>query len=76
MWEGKPLVFADDATVATMTNDIKSKFTFRDSWAIGGALGFLVDGDVYIHPMEWIDFALGFFLIDIKNDDLVFDDFR
>ncbi len=48
----------------------------RDYWAIGGALGFLVDGDVYIHPMEWIDFALGFFLIDIKNDDLVFDDFR
>ncbi|MBR6644269.1 MAG: hypothetical protein IKL21_00720 [Clostridia bacterium] len=33
MWEGKPLVFADDATVAKMTNDIKSKFTFRDSWA-------------------------------------------
>ena len=48
----------------------------RDYWAIGGALGGLVDGDVYIHPMEWIDFALGFFLIDIKNDDLVFDDFR
>ena len=48
----------------------------RDYWAIGGALGFLVDGDVYIHPMEWIDFALGFLLIDIKGDDLVFDDFR
>ena len=48
----------------------------RDYWAIGGALGGLVDGDVYIHPMEWVDFALGFFLIDIKDDDLVFDDFR
>ncbi len=33
MWEGKPLVFADDATVAKMTDDIKAKFTFRDSWA-------------------------------------------
>ena len=48
----------------------------RDYWAIGGALGFLVDGDLYIHPMEWIDFALGFLFIDIKGDDLVFDDFR
>ncbi len=33
MWEGKPLVFADDATVATMSGEIKEKFTFRDSWA-------------------------------------------
>ena len=48
----------------------------RDYWALGGALGFLVDGDLYIHPMEWIDFALGFLTIDIKGDDLVFDDFR
>lgn len=48
----------------------------RDYWAIGGALGFILDGEVYIHPMEWIDFALGFLFIDIKNDDLVFDDFR
>ena len=48
----------------------------RDYWAIGGALGFLVDGDVYVHPLEWIDFALGFLTIDIKGADLVFDDFR
>lgn len=48
----------------------------RDYWAIGGALGFLVDGDLYVHPMEWVDFALGFLTIDIKGDDLVFDDFR
>ncbi len=33
MWEGKPLVFADDATVETMPSDLKAKFTFRDSWA-------------------------------------------
>lgn len=48
----------------------------RDYWAIGGSLGCLVDGDLYIHPLEWLDFALGFFFIDIKKDDLIFDDFR
>ena len=36
----------------------------RDYWAIGGSLGLLIDGDLYIHPMEWVDFALGFFLIE------------
>ncbi|MBQ9804041.1 MAG: hypothetical protein IJW35_04265 [Lentisphaeria bacterium] len=48
----------------------------RDFWAIGGALGFLVDGDLYIHPVEWLDFALGFFLVDIRQDDLTFDSFN
>ncbi|MCQ2377720.1 MAG: hypothetical protein MJ016_00715 [Victivallaceae bacterium] len=48
----------------------------RDYWAIGGALGLLVDGNVYIHPVEWADLALGFLFIDIRNDDLIFDDFR
>ena len=47
----------------------------RDYWAIGGSLGFLIDGDLYIHPLEWIDFALGFLLIDIKQDDLTLDSF-
>ncbi len=47
----------------------------RDYWAIGGSLGLLIDGDLYIHPMEWADFALGFFLIDIKQDDLTLDSF-
>ena len=47
----------------------------RDYWAIGGALGFLIDGELYIHPLEWIDFALGFLLIDIKRDDLTLDSF-
>lgn len=47
----------------------------RDYWAIGGALGFGIDGGLYIHPVEWIDCALGFFMIDIRQDDLTFDSF-
>ena len=48
----------------------------RDYWKVGGALGFLILGDVYLHPVEALDFVLGFFLIDVKADDLIFDDFR
>ena len=48
----------------------------RDYWAIGGSLGLGIDGNLYIHPVEWVDLALGFFLIDIRNDDLILDDFR
>ncbi len=48
----------------------------RDYWAIGGSLGCLVTGDLFIHPVEWADFALGFFFIDIKGDDFTLDDFR
>ena len=48
----------------------------RDFLAIGGSLGLLVDGNLYLHPMEWLDLGLGFFLIDIKNDDYIMDDFR
>lgn len=47
----------------------------RDFWAIGGSLGLLLDGNVYIHPVELADFVLGFFFIDIKSDDLTFDRF-
>ena len=47
----------------------------RDLWAIGGSLGLLLDGNLYIHPVELADFVLGFFLIDIKSDDLTFDRF-
>ncbi|MBQ9089244.1 MAG: hypothetical protein IJY46_10755 [Lentisphaeria bacterium] len=47
----------------------------RDFWAIGGSLGLLLDGNLYIHPLEFLDFALGFFFIDIKKDDLTFDQF-
>lgn len=48
----------------------------RDYWAIGGSLGLGIDGNLYIHPVEWADFVLGFFLIDIRSDDLTFDSFR
>ncbi len=48
----------------------------RDYWAIGGSLGLFVDGDLYVHPIELVDFVLGFFLIDIKDDDLTMDCFR
>ena len=48
----------------------------RDFWAIGGSLGLLVDGGVYIHPTEWVDLGLGFLLIDFRNDDYILDDFR
>ena len=47
----------------------------RDFWAIGGSLGFILDGNLYIHPLELVDFVLGFFFIDIKNDDLTHDRF-
>lgn len=48
----------------------------RDFWAIGGSLGLGIDAGVYIHPVEWVDLALGFFMIDIKEDDLTFDSFN
>ena len=47
----------------------------RDFWAIGGSLGFIIDAGVYIHPVEWADFVLGFFMVDIREDDLTFDSF-
>lgn len=47
----------------------------RDYWAIGGSLGFIVDAGVYIHPVDWVDFVLGFVMIDIRQDDLTFDSF-
>ena len=48
----------------------------RDYWAFGGALGLLLDGELYVHPVELVDFILGFFLIDIKDDDFTMEDFR
>ena len=48
----------------------------RDFWAVGGSLGLgVIEADVDIHPLEWIDAVLGFLLIDIKGDDLTFEDF-
>lgn len=48
----------------------------RDYWQIGGGGGLLLTADLYLHPIEWIDFALGFFFIDIKDDDLTFENFQ
>ncbi len=48
----------------------------RDYWQIGGALGALIEGELYIHPVEGADFVAGLFFIDFKGDDLTFDDFR
>jgi len=48
----------------------------RDYWAIGGSLGLVVDGDLYVHPVEFVDFILGFLLIDIKDDDFTLADFE
>lgn len=48
----------------------------RDYWAIGGTVGFLVDADVYVHPLEWVDLVLGCLLIDIKGDDLTLADLQ
>jgi len=47
----------------------------RDYWQIGGALGLVVEGEVYINPLEWIDAAAGLILLDPKQDDLSFDNF-
>lgn len=48
----------------------------RDYWAFGGALGLGLDGELYVHPVELADFILGFFLIDIKDDDFTLEDFQ
>ncbi len=48
----------------------------RDYWAIGGSLGGLVIGDLYVHPVDIADFFTGLVFYDLKGDDLIFDDFR
>ena len=48
----------------------------RDYWQFGGSLGFLISGEVALHPIEGFDFLLGFFFLDFKNDDLTFADFQ
>ena len=48
-----------------------------DFWAFGGSLGlWIIEADVNIHPVDWIDAVLGILLIDIKGDDLTFENFR
>lgn len=49
----------------------------EDFWEIGGSLGLgVIEADVSIHPVEILDALLGFFFIDIGNDDLTFENFR
>ncbi|MBP5586795.1 MAG: hypothetical protein J6Y92_10640 [Lentisphaeria bacterium] len=48
-----------------------------DFWEIGGSLGLgVIEADVSIHPIEILDAVLGFFFIDITDDDLTFENFR
>ena len=48
-----------------------------DFWEIGGSLGAaVIEADVSIHPVEILDALLGFFFIDISDDDLTFENFR
>ena len=75
-----PLVAAYTETCAGFPEPTQRVYKFydgnRDYWAIGGSLGLLIDGDLYVHPVELVDFILGFFLIDIKDDDFTWEDFR
>ena len=49
----------------------------RDYWEIGGALGLgIIEAKVAIHPVDILDAVLGFFFIDIKGDDLTFENFK
>ena len=48
-----------------------------DFWEIGGSLGLaVIEADVSIHPVEILDAVLGFFFLDISDDDLTFENFR
>lgn len=48
----------------------------RDYWQIGGSLGLGLCGDLYIHPLEWLDLLTGVFGYDLMEDDITFDTFR
>ncbi len=47
----------------------------RDYWQIGGALGGLIVGEFYLHPLQIADFITGIFFYDLMEDDIVVDDF-
>ena len=50
---------------------------YRDFWEFGASLGaILVDATISIHPVEILDAVLGFFFIDLSDDDLTFENFR
>ncbi|MFA7230353.1 MAG: hypothetical protein WC071_03700 [Victivallaceae bacterium] len=48
----------------------------RDYWEVGGSVGALGEVDFYIHPIEVLDLVAGFLFIDLKDDDLSFEDFE
>ncbi len=48
----------------------------RDYWRIGGALGLIVEGELYLHPVEIADFVAGIFFIDLRADDYSMDSFE
>ena len=48
----------------------------RDYWEFGGSAGLGIEADVALHPVEVADFVTGFFFIDLKGDDLSFEDFE
>lgn len=48
----------------------------RDFWRIGGALGLGIEAEVYLNPVEWVDFAAGFLFIDLRQDDIELSDFN
>ena len=49
----------------------------RDYWEIGGTLGLgVIEAKVALHPIDILDAFLGIFFIDIKGDDLTFENFK
>ncbi len=67
--------------VEGFTNPGQQPFDYHkgaiDYWEIGGTLGAgLVEVDLSIHPIDWVDALLGFIFIDIKGDDLTFESFQ
>lgn len=78
--DGTDLVCKYEETRSGMPSPLTRNYDFftgsRDYWAIGGSLALGISGDLYIHPMEWVDLGLGFLLIDIRNDDFILADFQ
>lgn len=69
--------FEASAGIPTPTQPIFDYYTGRrDFWRIGGALGFLIEAEVYLNPLEWADLATGFFMIDMRQDDFEVVDFK
>jgi hypothetical protein len=48
----------------------------RDYWELGASLALFVEADIALHPVDLADFVTGFLFIDLKGDDLTFEDFE